>query len=221
MRHTKIILAVSVLTGLAFILATSKTKSEPPAPSTSAVATAPAASPATAPASAPAAAPVPAQVPPEEAPPTFEPDNGKPGTRGHINFALKPTPISDADLKLAHFANRKLMIFYFSAKCPHCQHAAPYVQKLADELNAQGFTSIAIAVKFNTGEDIRGFIRDYKIHIPVFHDEDQSIGQNYGTGSIPLLFAVNEKGEYIRYKTFDAEKTPGLIKAEAAKWAAK
>ncbi|MEO6095283.1 MAG: TlpA disulfide reductase family protein [Fibrobacteria bacterium] len=161
-----------------------------------------------------AAAPAgPAQGPeaPEPAP-TFE--IGKDGKLAHIDFSLTPKAISDPDMKLSHFSNRKLMIFYFSAQCPHCQHAIPYVQKLADELTAKGFTSIAISVKFNTEDDVRGFIRDYKVHMPVFQDQQQ-FGMNYGTGSIPLLFLVNERGEYIRYKTFDAEKTPEMIKAEA------
>jgi len=153
-----------------------------------------------------------------EAPPTFEIDK-KTNKRAHINFALAPKPISDNNLKFSHFANRKLLIFYFSAKCPHCQHAIPYVQKLADDLNAQGFTSIAIAIKYNTEDDIRGFIRDYSVHMPVFYDEDRSIGDNYGTGSIPLLIVVNEKGEYIRYKSFDADQTPNMIKTEAAQFA--
>jgi thiol-disulfide isomerase/thioredoxin len=116
---------------------------------------------------------------------------------------------------LSHFSNRKLMIFYFSAKCPHCQHAIPYVQKLADELAAKGFTSIAIAIKYNSEDDVRGFIRDYQVHIPVFQDQDQSIGEHYGTGSIPLVLLVNEKAEYIRYKTFNADETPNLIRTEA------
>ncbi len=155
-----------------------------------------------------------------EAAPTFELDkDGK--LRAHIDFSLSPKPISQTDMKLAHFSNRKLMIFYFSAKCPHCQHAIPYVQKLADELTAKGFTSIAIAIKFNTEDDIHGFITDYKVHLPVFHDEDAAFGERYGTGSIPLLIVVNEKGEYIRYKTFNADETPNMIKAEAAQLAAK
>jgi peroxiredoxin len=154
-----------------------------------------------------------------EAPPTWEPDKKVKGKRDHIDFNLKPKPISDANMKFSHFANRKLIIFYFSAKCPHCQHAFPHVQKLSDELTAQGFKAIAIAIKYNTEDDIRSFIRDYKVHMPVFYDEDRTIGENYGTGSIPLTLVVNEKGEYIRYKTFDAEQTPGQIKAEAAQLA--
>ncbi|HKP98622.1 MAG TPA: TlpA disulfide reductase family protein [Fibrobacteria bacterium] len=149
-----------------------------------------------------------------EAAPTFELD--KAGKRARINFNLDPASVSLPGMKLSGFANRKLMIFYFSAVCPHCQHAIPHVQKLADEIAAKGFTTIAIAVKFNSEDDIRGFMKDYKVHLPVFQDTDKTFGENYGTGSIPLLFLVNEKGEYIRYKSFNAEQTPAEIKAEAA-----
>gem|GEM_PF-1236362 len=155
-----------------------------------------------------------------EAPPTFELDK-KGVKRAHMDFSLNPKAISDANMTFSHFANRKLMVFYFSAKCPHCQHAYPFVQKLSDDLATQGFTTIAIAIKYNTEDDIRSFIRDYQVHVPVFYDEDRSFGENYGTGSIPLLVVINEKGEYIRYKTFDAEATPLLIKTEAAQFAQK
>jgi thiol-disulfide isomerase/thioredoxin len=163
--------------------------------------------------------PVQGPMAPEPAP-TFEVDK-KSGKRAHVDFGLSPRPISDAKMKFSHFANRKLIIFYFSAKCPHCQHAFPHVQKLGDELASQGFTAIAIAIKNNSDDDIRGFIRDYKVHIPVFHDEDRSFGENYGTGSIPLVLMINDKGEYIRYKTFDAGQTPHLMKTSAAQLAAK
>jgi peroxiredoxin len=196
MRHTKLFLTVSFLTGLALNFATSVNAQ-------------------------PIRGPVQGPVAPE-APPTWEPDKkGVKGKRDHIDFALTPKPISDANMKFSHFSNRKLLIFYFSAKCPHCQHAFPYVQKLSDELTAQGFSSIAIAIKYNTEDDIRSFIRDYNVHMPVFYDEDRTIGENYGTGSIPLILVINEKGEYIRYKTFDAEQTPGMIKAEVAQFASK
>jgi thiol-disulfide isomerase/thioredoxin len=141
--------------------------------------------------------------------------------RAHIDFGLVFHPISDATLKFGQYANRKLMVFYFSAKCPHCQHAAPYVQKLADELATKGFQSIAIAIKFNSEDDIRTFIREQKIHMPVFHDDTRLFGENYGTGSIPLVLVINEKGEYLRFKSFDADITPNQVLAEAKQFAAK
>ena len=165
-----------------------------------------------------ASAPVQGPAAPEAAP-TFEVDPQ--GKRAHIDFALNLKPISDASLKFSHFANRKLLVFYFSAVCPHCQHAVPFVQTLADDLAKQGITAVAVAVKFNSEDDIRGFIRDYKVRMPVFQDVDPGIGTNYGTGSIPLLFLVGGNNEYIRYKSFDAEKTPAQIKAEVVNLAGK
>lgn len=178
----------------------------------------PAATASTAPAKAePVAAAAPAVS--MEPAPVFE--VGKDGKRAHIDFNMSPASISVPGMQFHQFANRKLMIFYFSAKCPHCQHAVGHVQKLADELAAQGITAVAISVKFNSEEEVRGFIGEYKVRMPVFQDAGNGFGTNYGTGSIPLLFLVNEKGEYIRYKTFSAEQTPGLIKAESVRMASK
>jgi len=198
MRYPKSILSLTLLVGLTLNISHSqplKPAVQGPQPST-----------------APAAAPEPI--------PTFEIDK-KTSKRAHLDFSLNPKPISDPSLKLSNFANRKLLIFYFSAKCPHCQHAFPFIQKLADELAGQGFASLTIAIKYNEVEDIRGFVKDYQDHLPVMHDEDKTFGENYGTGSIPLIILVNEKGEYIRYKTFDAESTPLLIKTAASQFSQK
>lgn len=191
MRHNKVLLTAAFLTGIAMNFAIAQ--------------------PLRGPVQGPAA---------PEALPTFELDEST-GKRKVMNFGLKLKPISDANMKLSHFSNRKLMIFYFSTKCPHCQHAFPHVQKLSEELAKDGFSTIAVAIKFNTEDDIRGFIREYKVHVPMFYDEDRSFGDNYGTGSIPLVLVINDKGEYIRYKTFEADQTPKLIRAEASQLAKK
>jgi hypothetical protein len=81
--------------------------------------------------------------------------------------------------------------------------------------------SLAIAVKFNTDEDIRGFIRDYGVRMPVFQDSERVFGEHYGTGSIPLVLLVNEKGEYIRYKSFDDNVTPAMLLREGKTMAMK
>ncbi len=143
------------------------------------------------------------------APATFELDAK--GKRAHIDFNVPARSISEANLKFPQFSGRKLLVFYFSAKCPHCQHAYPHVQKVADSLAPKGFTAVAMAVKFNTDEDILGFIRDFSVRMPVFQDDQRLFGEYYGTGSIPLILLINPKGEYIRYKEFDPTITPEQI----------
>lgn len=151
------------------------------------------------------------------APPTFE-LNAK-GKRDTINFNLTPQPISNPNLKLSQFQGRKLLLFYFSAKCPHCQHAYPYIQKMADELLPKGFNSLAVAIKYNTEDDIRGFIRDFGVRMPVMQDEDRTFGDRYGVGTIPTIYLINEKGEYVRWTSFNEEVTPSQMRNIAASWA--
>jgi peroxiredoxin len=151
-----------------------------------------------------------------DAPQTFELD--KKGKRDHINYKLAVKPLSNPKLTLAQFEGKRMLVFYFSAKCPHCQHAAPHVQRLADELSAKGFATLAIAIKYNSEEDVRGFIRDFGIRMPMMQDDDRSFGENYGVGTIPVIYLVNEKGEYIRWRNFDAEATPAAVRTAAASW---
>lgn len=148
-----------------------------------------------------------------EAAPSWELD--KKGQRSKFNFNTPIKAISDPGLKFSQFTGRKTLVFYFSAKCPHCQQAAPHVQRLGDELASKGYQTVAIAIKYNTDEDIRGFSREFKIHMPIFQDDTRTFGETYGVGTIPLLFLINEKGEYIRYKSFDDKVTPGQIRSVA------
>ena len=157
-------------------------------------------------------APVQGPAAPEQ-PPTYEVD--KTGKRAHIDFTLKVKPISDPNLQFSKYAGHKTFVFYFSAECPHCQHAFPFVQKVADALVAKGFTSVAIAIKNNSDESSHSFAQQFNAHLPIFQDDDRSFGEDYGTGYVPLLLLIDEKGEYVRYKSFDEDVTPQWIMKQA------
>ncbi|HEX2613390.1 MAG TPA: TlpA disulfide reductase family protein [Fibrobacteria bacterium] len=153
-----------------------------------------------------------------EAPPTFELD--KKGQRVRIDYKLDVKPISNPQLTFSQFAGKRMLLFYFSAKCPHCQHAAPFVQRLADELGTKGYGSLAIAIKWNTEDDIRGFIRDLGVRMPIMQDDNRTFGDNYGVGTIPVIYLVNEKGEFIRWRSFNEDETPVEVRTAAASWPA-
>jgi peroxiredoxin len=154
-----------------------------------------------------------------EAPPSFELD--KKGQRIRIDYKVGVKPISSPSLNFSQFAGKRMLLFYFSAKCPHCQHAAPFVQRLADELGAKGYGSLAIAIKWNSEDDIRGFIRDFGIRMPIMQDDSREFGDNYGVGTIPVIYLVNEKGEFIRWRSFNEDETPAEVRTAAASWPAK
>jgi foldase protein PrsA len=70
-----------------------------------------------------------------------------------------------------------------------------------------------------TEEDMRqGFIRDYGVRMPVMQDYDRTFGNNYGVGTIPVVYLINEKGEFIRYSSFNYQVTPNQIREAALSW---
>lgn len=144
----------------------------------------------------------------------------KKGKRDVIDFNIELKPVSNPKLTLEQFKGRRMLLFYYSAKCPHCQQSAPHVQRLADELGPKGFASLAVAIKWNTEDDIRGFIRDFGVRMPMMQDEGRTFGENYGVGTIPVVYLINEKGEYVRWTSFDPSVTPGQIRTAAASWPA-
>ncbi|MGL1901112.1 MAG: TlpA family protein disulfide reductase [Fibrobacterales bacterium] len=133
------------------------------------------------------------------------PEIDKNGIEQVMNFKVPLAGISDQGLKFDTFKNRPLFIFYFSAKCPHCVKTFPKIQKVSDEFTAKGLTTIAVAVSGNKKSDIRSFMRDVGVRVPMLQDKDRKFSDAYGTGSVPLGVLVLPDGHYIRYKNMGAE----------------
>ncbi|HHX15979.1 MAG TPA: redoxin domain-containing protein [Fibrobacter sp.] len=117
-----------------------------------------------------------------------------------MDFSKPLVGISDPGMLFSHFANKNLMIYYFSPKCVHCIHHFAEIQKIIQKYEAKGFTGIAIGlgggIKKN---DIRLFIDQQRVMLPVFQDQNSKFGPAYGTGYIPVLFLILEDGTFYRY----------------------
>ena len=121
-----------------------------------------------------------------------------------MDFSKPLTGISDPGILFSHFSNKPLLIYYFSPKCPHCQHHFPIIQNLMKEYESEGLTGIAIGlgggIKKN---DIRLFIDQFHAVIPVFQDSEGKFGPAYGTGYIPVVYLVQKDGTFYRYETLN------------------
>jgi len=113
-------------------------------------------------------------------------------------------------LDLQNFTKKNLVIFYFSALCPHCQNAAPLVSSTAQTLKGQNVSLIAIAVAQNTDSEISQYISNGKFTAPLFQDQ-KNFGRQYGNGRVPLTLVVHANGQYRRLPGFEPH-TPALIK---------
>ena len=121
-----------------------------------------------------------------------------------MDFSLPLTGVSDPGILFSHFAKRPLIIYYFSPKCPHCQKHFPEVQGIMKEYEKAGATGIAIALGGSIKKnDIRMFIDQFKVVVPVFQDANQKFGPVYGNGYVPVLYLVLEDGTIYRYESLD------------------
>lgn len=121
------------------------------------------------------------------------------GTPLKMDFKIPLVGISDPGMLFQHFNQRPLVVFYFSPKCPHCQHNYPAVQKLVKEYEAKGLSAIAVSVGGVTKNDIRGFMEQQNASLTFFQDASRRFSDNYGNGYVPILYLVHENGTFIRY----------------------
>lgn len=136
-----------------------------------------------------------------------------------IDFSKSLTGINDPGLVFSHFANKPLLIYYFSPKCPHCRKHFPVYQEMAKEFEAKGIQSIGITVGSNVKKnDIRMFIDQFNVQLPVFQDNEMQFGPVYGTGYVPVLYLVLPDGTFYRYEEMK-DKAFSHIREQLAKYA--
>jgi len=130
------------------------------------------------------------------------------GMPAKMNFSVKASGITVKGEDLSAFAGKPLLMFYFSATCGHCAHAAPQILEIAKEFAQKGLTTVSIASGGNNKPGIRRFIDDAKFDetISVVWDESRQFGELYSDGYVPKVYLVNPDGSYKQYAAFEKEK---------------
>lgn len=149
-----------------------------------------------------------------------------------MNFKVKATNISVSKTiateveNLEAFANKPLLIFYFSATCPHCSHAAPEVFEIAKEFEQKGLVTLALASGGNSKRGIREFVDNAKWSdlMNVVWDESREFGELYSDGYVPKVYLVNPDGTYKLYAAFENEREDlkkdieGVLSGKNVEW---
>ena len=130
------------------------------------------------------------------------------GMPAKMNFRVKASSITVKAEDLTGFAGKPLLVFYFSATCGHCAHAAPQILEIAKEFAPKGLTTVSVASGGNNKSGIRRFIDDAKFDetINVVWDEARQFGELYSDGYVPKVYLVNPDGTYKQYAAFEKEK---------------
>ncbi len=124
--------------------------------------------------------------------------------QGNLHYAAasegigQPAPsfqLNDLDgrlVSLDDFKGKVVMLDFWATWCGPCRMTMPELEKL-QQAHPDDFVLLAI----NLGDDeeeIKAYMQSRRIQPHVLLDRDNSVGQSYGTSSIPVQFIIDKEG---------------------------
>jgi thiol-disulfide isomerase/thioredoxin len=162
----------------------------------------------------------------------------KPGLYKHMSFPIFELPIPQSEpeknyiglsgvgnFKVGQIKAQVLIIEVFNFYCPHCQHAAPRVNELYQEI--QGRSDMKEKIKIigigigNSPYEVNSFREKYQVPFPLFSDQSMAISKMLGVIATPTFIGVkvNDKGsqEYFYFKAGGFDEDARQFLAEIIK----
>lgn len=111
-------------------------------------------------------------------------------------FSLKLLDGSTFDLA-EHLGNRPVVLDFWAVWCPPCREAMPKVAAAVRDYQDKDVVILTV----NQGDDpenIRSFLNDRSLDVPVALDDRGAVGRSYGVRSIPTMVFINREGKVAR-----------------------
>jgi len=104
--------------------------------------------------------------------------------------------LSDLDGKtvsLSDFQGKPVLLNFWASWCRPCRVEMPHIQQVNEEWADKGLVVLAI----NTGEtpsEVKKFMRDYELSLPVLLDTKRVVTEKYEVWSIPTTIFIDKDG---------------------------
>ncbi len=106
-------------------------------------------------------------------------------------FSLKD--INGKSLSLSSLKGKVILINFWATWCPPCKAEMPSMNKLYNEMRAQGLEVIAVSTD-NSLSTVKGFLAKNRLDFPVLFDEDKAVTRQYHVFSMPTTFLIDRNG---------------------------
>ena len=116
-----------------------------------------------------------------------------------------------APLSLRQLRGKVVLVNFWASWCGPCTTEMPALQRLQDQLAAEGFT--VLAVNYQEGPArINGFLQQVNLTLPVVRDTDGSVARSWGARVFPASYLVDRSGNVRHYMSGAADWTsPPLV----------
>ena len=98
-----------------------------------------------------------------------------------------------------------VLLYFFADWCPICK-----VQHAAIRSISEHYPVLAIAMQSGDSDNVRQYVEQAELDMPVINDIDGSISRRYGVNGVPASFVVAEDGA-IRFSTRGYATQLGLL----------
>jgi peroxiredoxin len=121
-----------------------------------------------------------------------DPDDAKAtGQVAPMHFTLKD--MNGADVNLASFKGKVVLINFWATWCPPCLEEMPAMERLYRQHREVGFTLVAVSVDADS-KLVAPFVTAHKFTFPVALDPSMSMANTYGVRALPSTFIVARDG---------------------------
>lgn len=102
-------------------------------------------------------------------------------------------------VKLSQLRGKPVVLNMWASWCGPCKSEMPGFQAMYEKYGEDvHFMMINLTAQDNL-EDAQSLISQKGYTFPVYFDKDNSTAASYSTGSIPMSFFINSKGEFVTY----------------------
>ena len=108
------------------------------------------------------------------------------------DFAL---PDLDGNMiNLADYKGKVVFLNIWATWCPPCVEEMPSMEKLYQELKAEGFEILAVSMDVAGAQAVLPFMKKYKLNFPALTDTEGALKSLYQTTGVPESFVIDKDG---------------------------
>jgi len=104
--------------------------------------------------------------------------------------------LNGRQVSLSQYKGKVVMLDFWATWCGPCRMSMPVLENLEKEYRD---TLVLLAINLQeTRDDVSQYMRQQQLHSQVLLDEQASVGEIYGAGSIPMQVLIDKSG-IVRY----------------------
>lgn len=132
----------------------------------------------------------------EEATTTTEAPEGVGTEQGQFPPAFSLPDLHGADVSLADFEGKVVVLDLWATWCPPCRQEIPFLVELYEEFEAQGLVVVGVGLDQGGAPTLAPFVEENGITYPILVG-DRDVQAAYGVTGIPTTFVIGRDGRIV------------------------